>query len=502
MQKKEPINEMPEDAAFPNQDVELTMGLPRGDRWLRHLKEDLLPFWTMKEALGEPLGNFPTYRADNGSTFMLNDPPPEIANAVPGIVFLDRDYVRSKSRQIFAYGVGYHMTGDETLLTYARAGVDFLMKNAFDGCGSCSWFTVPDRKPMPEPSQRTSQDLAYAVSGVAFYYYLTRDRNVLTTVLNLKNYIFDKYFDRDFGMLRWVLEQNSDGDSPCTKELVSQLDQIYGYLLWLTPTLPEHEQDKAKKTLKELAHIIITQFFGSRYGLFWGNVTAAESKNLATSHTDFGHSVKTMWMIMQIGKLIDDVELFNFGKNGAIDIINRSYDQNTQTWTRGYKKDPSGRYWVIDHDKEWWALAELDQVTATLSLIDPSYAEILLHTYSYWFRCMVDHHDHEVWHMVDGKTNQPIFGFPKQHSWKNAFHTFEHALIGYMLCQKLHNLDFDLYFAFDKDFNPKSDENRKTIHPYFYQGAIKDIDTSEKFEGKNDFLGNLIKSRVTFSDLR
>src|SRR4051794_7015525 len=34
----------------------------RGDTWLRHHREDLMPYWDRPEALGEPLGNFPSLR--------------------------------------------------------------------------------------------------------------------------------------------------------------------------------------------------------------------------------------------------------------------------------------------------------------------------------------------------------------------------------------------------------------------------------------------------------
>jgi hypothetical protein len=40
--------------------------------------------------------------------------------------------------------------------------------------------------------------------------------------------------------------------------------------------------------------------------------------------------------------------------------------------------------------------------------------------------------------MVDGKTNLPKPSFPKQHSWKNALHSFEHALVSYMFAEQLH----------------------------------------------------------------
>ncbi|MDR1269321.1 MAG: hypothetical protein LBK82_07330, partial [Planctomycetaceae bacterium] len=37
--------------------------LPQGERWIKHLKEDLMPFWEMETALGSSeRGNFPSYR--------------------------------------------------------------------------------------------------------------------------------------------------------------------------------------------------------------------------------------------------------------------------------------------------------------------------------------------------------------------------------------------------------------------------------------------------------
>ena len=38
----------------------------RGDTWLRHHREDLMPYWDRPEALGEPIGNFPSFRGPDG----------------------------------------------------------------------------------------------------------------------------------------------------------------------------------------------------------------------------------------------------------------------------------------------------------------------------------------------------------------------------------------------------------------------------------------------------
>ena len=197
-------------------DIEnLLRDLPRGERWLRHLREDLLPFWAMPTALGEPLGNFPTYRNDDGSLVDWQNPHPEFQHVVPGIVFRDRDHVRAKSRQCFAYGIAYHMTGDEKYLNYAKAGVAFLREKAIDRVhgGAFSYFSSPGMVPGPEVPYRTSQDMAYLLCGIGFLYYLTRDPELEKELIVIHDYIWFHYYDSGADVFRWVLEDNlPDGD--------------------------------------------------------------------------------------------------------------------------------------------------------------------------------------------------------------------------------------------------------------------------------------------------
>ena len=208
---------------------EILKRLPIGERWIQHVRDELMPFWTTKVALGDPPGNFPTYLANDGSAVDPERLPPELAHADPSIVKIDRDYVRSKSRQTYAYGVAYHLLGEEKFLVYAKTGADWLIANALDRDGGAyTWFYGSDRIPGPSVKQRTSQDLAYAATGIAFIYYLTRDQKYLDRVIALKKFIWDEYFDKENGVLRWVNEANDDHDRPSQVELVSQLDQVYG----------------------------------------------------------------------------------------------------------------------------------------------------------------------------------------------------------------------------------------------------------------------------------
>jgi len=448
-------------------DIEtLLRDLPRGERWLEHLRNDLLPFWEMPEALGKELGNFPTYRNNDGSLVNPTNLSTEFRHVVPGIVFLDREHVRAKARQCFAYGVAYHLTGDEKYLTWAKAGVAFLREHAFDRAngGAYSYFSMPGMKPGPDVSYRTSQDLAYLLCGIGFLYYLTRDPDLEQELIKTHDYIWFHYYDSGADMFRWVLQDSPDGDKASQLEIVAQLDQVYGYMMLVTPCLPERYQGAWKQRLIKLAHILMDRFYSSRTEMFWGAVTDTSLKRWGTPHTDFGHSVKTFWLISLIGSLTDDYEMFVSAQKRALQILDLAFLESSGSWARCLKPDGS-----LDEDKEWWIYCELDQVAGAVSLNDPAYLRYIIRSYDFWFKHMVDHKHKEIWPMLSGSTLEPVEGFPKQHSWKNALHSFEHALVGYIFAQQLHGEPVSLYFAW-KEAPPK-----RRISPYFYQGTVQNI---------------------------
>lgn len=456
--------------------------LPKGERWIQHLVEDLIPFWENPTALGTPIGAFPTYRHDDGTPVDLASPGLDLKRANPGVVDLQHPlYVRMHGRQIFAYGVAFHLTGNRTYLDYAKAGVDYFRENLMDREHGGA-FTYLDRtyKPGPAPEFRRSQDLAYALCGIGFYYYLTRDRAVLADIVAIKDYIFGKYYDKARDIILWVLESgNEDGDEKNQKELVAQLDQIYAYLLLLAPLLPERTmREEWYSDLQRVARIMINQFYSPRTKLFWGSIANVGDQRYGSPHSDFGHSVKTFWLMHQLAKLVDDTSLSQFATRHITDILDEAYLWEDGTWSRGFRVTGD-----VDPDKEWWIFAELDQATGTLALLDPSYAIYLPRAYSYWFEHMVDHKNHEIWHYVMAGTNLPDPQFPKQHSWKNAFHSFEHALVAYLTTQQILRQEIKLHFAFCS----KPDD--ETIRPYTFQGRITGRPSGESTE-------------YTFKDLR
>jgi hypothetical protein len=89
---------------------------------------------------------------------------------------------------------------------------------------------------------------------------------------------------------------------------------------------------------------------------------------------------------------------------------------------------------------------------------------------------MVDKKNGEIWHYVDGETDEPIIRYPKAHSWKTSLHSFEHALFGYMTASHAKDKEFELYYALPEWEKP----THRTIAPYMFSGEIVETNPLEK----------------------
>ena len=144
----------------------------------------------------------------------------------------------------------------------------------------------------PAPELRTPQQLAYGLLGLSFYYYLTRDPDVLQDVLAVKNYIFEKHVAPS-GAIGWQ-PTTAKGTPRENKQLVAQLDQMNSYLVLLAPMLPEPPQKEWKESLVQLSKVMIDQFYSADDKLFFKAANQPNDRVLATTPTDFGHNAKAL----------------------------------------------------------------------------------------------------------------------------------------------------------------------------------------------------------------
>lgn len=462
------------------------------DIWKKHLVKDLMKFWDRPEAETLCGGLFPTYRTNSGAV-LPKDPakwPKEFqaaaeAEDTKGLIQPEYNFVRAHSRQTYAYGIAFHMTGEPRYLEMCRKGALALVE-AMDGNYGMHVKQKADNQLWDREREiRTSQDLAYGLTGLGMYYFLTHDEGILHRILQLKDYIFKVYMDDGRGYLTWYPKHTKDPEV----QIVAQLDQLYAYMLMLTPSLPEPYQSIWKKDMKKVVDILITQFYSERYEIFWGTGSKASSMDFGTDHTDFGHSVKTFWVIQKIGELLGDPFYIDFARPKIEKILKDAFIEETGSWARRFNTDGT-----LDTDKEWWILAELDQACEILAIHDPSYYRYLNQTHRYWLEKMVDHQNGEIWHMVTGETDQPVLKYPKAHSWKTSLHSFEHALFGYMTASRVKDSEFSVYYAL-----PEWERVSHTkVAPYMFFGNVLDI----RRDGKLPFMpdGNHVY-KVTFNEL-
>ncbi|NEQ55516.1 MAG: N-acyl-D-glucosamine 2-epimerase, partial [Leptolyngbya sp. SIO3F4] len=157
----------------------------------------------------------------------------------------------------------------------------------------------------------------------------------------------------------------------------------------------------------------------------------------------------------------------NFAKANADRLLAEAYHAEVGSWTTSPYLDNDGNV-IRDLDKKWWVYAELDQTAGALSLENPSYVDKYLRfTNNWWLDNMVDETHHGVWNLLSWPELENIL--PKQYPWKNGFHTYEHALVGYITSEVHLTGKVKLYFA------RQQGEESEVVRPYYHAGEIESL---------------------------
>lgn len=376
------------------------------------------------------------------------------------------DFVRMQARQTFAYGVLFNLTGDEQALKLHKAGVDFLLKNARDPEGGF-YSLMKQGKPLTADDhalpvkrlQRTSQDLSYALVGLAMNAYLTHDPEVIKVIMDSEKYIYDTYFDEKADLMRWCLE-DSKSDKTTQKELVALLDQINAYMVLTLRLIPQDDKKAFVADLDKTVDSINNHFYNKDRNRFFGCIDNKSCFDLKKGrHLDNGHTVKAFWMEYLVACMTGNEKLKEFAKHGMLTTLQSAQtDEHTNWYGDLLKKDAS-----------WWEYAELDQSALTLALTGDYELQDTLRP---WVNDYVDRQYGELNHFS-----------LKTFFWRNGFHSTEHALIGTILSNAIRaNACSDdkcraenrvkLYFA-----PVNSDDTIFT--PYLYSGKIVSVKDRE-----------------------
>lgn len=421
----------------------------QGDTWKTHWIDDIRPYWATPDALGEPLGNYPTYRDMDGGARAPGERRP-----------------RMLGRQIYTYAMGYALTGDAELLGWAAAGVDWMLEHARDAENG-GWYPLLNAAGDGIGGAKTAQDTAYAVMGLAAWYFVTRDPRAEEALLETRDLLFDAFFDAETGRLvdglSDDLQRRFDVEGDGGWELVAQLDPINAFMLLVQPVLSEEaRRQQFLDDMLGLGDVMVERFWAD--GIFWG--VHDQQGQFRARHVDFGHTLKSYWMLYMLARRAPRADWYALVEEHGVAWLQKAFDAENGRWAkRPIAPD------TVEYGSDWWVYAEADQFAASLSMVGRGEGVDLAATAGHWIEDYVDPQPPGGVIPGIGRAGQPAFGWPRSDTakcnlWKNGYHATEHALVLYLHGRDREGLPATLHFAV-----PPAAAETFAARPYLYQGT-------------------------------
>lgn len=307
--------------------------LMRGDYWKQQVIDDVLEPWT-NFARDKEFGSFHTFLDKDWKVG-------EKQEKYPGMI----------ARHLFSYAVGYHVTGDENYLELAKETFDYLIKHGWDHQYG-GWFHELDRSGNTVSMDKDMFMHAYAITGLAMYYIVTRDKEVKhyldKSIDIMENHAWDNendggYFrrlNRDFRI------QNSD------KVFSPQLAPVSGYLLYLYAATRE---EKYLQKSEQLLEMTLSRMKDRKSGwIMEGYDRNWNSLEQMNSMMNTGHNVEVAWMLMRLyavtGKENYKEEALRL--NGQ--LLKYAFDKDAGIWYHKLRVDNPESH---SDDSPWWVQA-------------------------------------------------------------------------------------------------------------------------------------------------
>lgn len=381
-----------------------------GEYWKTQAMRDIIPAWT-RYSQNERSGTFHTNLDSLWKPFGSTDIYPSMI-----------------SRHLFSYSTAYLLSGREEDLEIAGKTAAWLIEKAWDR-ELGGWYDALDEEGNPVELTKTTFVQVYVITGLAMYYFVTRDSVILSYIERSNDLLEKRAWDMDGGGGYFNTMNRDWSILDSNKSFSSQVTPVSGYLFYLyLATRDQKYLDQTFKILDVVSRRMIDSESGWVLEDFDKDWEYTGSGNNA-SEINTGHNIETAWMMLRYYLLTSDDAVRKTGLETARKIIGSGVFNKYNVWTgTAGRKDPS----VHGADTYWWIQAYGNMLSLCLYKVtnDEKYLDYFIRGAGLWDSVFVDRKHGDTFFRTDSAGN--VLDRTKAGRFKSSYHNLEHCLLNYL----------------------------------------------------------------------
>lgn len=378
-----------------------------GNYWRDQAIYEILPYWS-KYAMDSDSGAFITNLDTDWD-------PVSDSHKYPSMI----------GRHIFSYSAAYLMTGNDEYLAIAQKTRDFLLEHAWDDDNG-GWYDVLNRDGTPAVTSKNMFIQTYALTGLAMYYFVTRDREVLRYIEKTDSLLEANLWDGvNGGYFNMAGKEWQIVDS--NKSFASQVAPVSGYLLYLS--LATGDTVYLNKS-QEIMHCVTDRMKDPESG--WILEYFDKNWNELESDPDLinvGHNLEVAWMLLRLAMIKDAGKMPETALQLEDSLFAKAYMKETGLWhTSLGRKDPG----ITDDFTYWWIQAYGNMYSLCSYRISGNIERLdqFRKGAEFWDRYFLDRKNGDTY------TSVSMAGVAKDSTkanpYKTSYHSIEHCLLNYL----------------------------------------------------------------------
>lgn len=379
-----------------------------GEFWRDQGLRDVLPYWT-RHARDEEYGAF-FAELDRDWT------PQGDLHKHPGMI----------SRHLFSYATAYLLTGDDAHLEMADEVLDYLIEYGWDH-ESGGWYDELDRSGAVVDSGKDLFNQAYAVTGLAMYYFVTHDQRARhyleRSVEILDTHAWD---EQHGGFVRSLARDLSVAET--RKDFSPQIAPVSGYLAYLYPATRE---PRYLRRMEQILGLVVARTRDPETGWVTGQFDEDWTPRKAREETriNVGHNLETAWLLMRLHLHTGNAAYRETALELGDEMLERAFQTETGAWAHQLHLSDGS---LARQTTPWWvqAYGNMVQLYQYRLTGDSRHLEAFRAGSSFWNHAFMDPRYGATYLTVtlDGEIDRPAKGVRT----KTSYHAMEYALLNYL----------------------------------------------------------------------